>query len=1264
MDYEENLLNKNHFESKLKVKPDKDKGYKNYVNRTSIESNNTYKENNFEYQDHDISKDNNLNSIEIIDRRTYSINSNKNNEFISKYNNNNKNNNSCCCCCFTCFGCKCCSQKTKKGRSYYIRSWKKYLEKEKFGKHDPFSILTNLWAHKNVINDLENIRINPNLLSEFRTDIEFYIPQLCSFLVFGMSEATEEFVAFLCKASYASFYFAHRVLWFLSSFDLDNINLINKVHSQKIKVIINILVNLFNSEKDKEKVINLYLPNSLNYLSMLNENNLLFLYQKRIIKSNLNNKQLNCLKIIEDNSKKVKEFDEAYEIIQSKIKERKNTEFSNNSKNIINSNITKSESNKDNIKISNKLCEQNSRNSLFVNKIKSLQVNNISTNDLNSFYQDNKIENNHIFIKLFPDLNNDVQVISYHVPQISTNSSIIEEKDYLDSNSQLKHDNLKTPNDNKDKNYNSNVNNSFNHIDENSINKNTNSKEESLKNKAYKSNINDNNNNNINHELDKNIDDKGNTNNNFLMDVNLLSFKSTLNFYNSLCCIGEKVGFILDKTSAMNYLKSQLIELNEYLPANVYIPFIKTRSYAVCHISVSESRIFKTKNRAPYLIVLELFRPEELSQNYSNKSNLINKNVLGNKLNNSNSSLSKNRNSYDTKMMARRTYSARGSSYSNRSMSFNENNKKNTKKGLIKNGSFGNLKNNKENANYFKNFLTKSFGSSKIMKINNKTSQIRSPFDTYQNILENDVQNSKPIQIKSINRSNSINNKNQTKLVKENKIILEEDEDLFSMSKKKYMSPPVVYSNRFSNNLINDNKALEIYNEKDWDDRLKREITNSLGINSNINMEETLNICNKPGSNLNLNFGKKRSLTYNSSSSLPLNKSILENNDKFNENNKNDNFEIKINDMNTIVKNNTNKNLEEEADVNKLDKKNIKDNSALNVLNKFNIEYRHNLMSSLKHLFGETFDEMHKRLSHISPYGNLKSFKLFKMIIKSGEDLRQEQFTTQLINEFSQIFALEKLDLVLNKYEIIATGNKVGVIECINDAISIDELHKKTGLSLKEFFNVYYSSEFNFSEISKKQAKLNFIKSFAAYCLVCYFLQIKDRHNANIMIDRQGYISHIDFGFMLSNAPGKGLEFEKAPFKLTNDILELMEGVNSKYFEIFRKLLWKGFYYCVKHSSKIIVLVEMMYCGHGSTLPCFEKGILIKYLLYNINVFNNKIIIGDLAIYELKNRFFPKPSMKASDYLSHVDKLIEASINNWRTKWYDKYQYYVQGILY
>lgn len=82
--------------------------------------------------------------------------------------------------------------------------------------------------------------------------------------------------------------------------------------------------------------------------------------------------------------------------------------------------------------------------------------------------------------------------------------------------------------------------------------------------------------------------------------------------------------------------------------------------------------------------------------------------------------------------------------------------------------------------------------------------------------------------------------------------------------------------------------------------------------------------------------------------------------------------------------------------------------------------------------------------------------------------------------------------------------------------------------------------------------------SLAAYCLVCYFLQVKDRHNGNILLHKTGKVIHIDFGFFLSIAPGKGLEFEKnVPFKLLSENIEILGGVKSSMFNHFRKLFFK-----------------------------------------------------------------------------------------------------------
>ena len=101
------------------------------------------------------------------------------------------------------------------------------------------------------------------------------------------------------------------------------------------------------------------------------------------------------------------------------------------------------------------------------------------------------------------------------------------------------------------------------------------------------------------------------------------------------------------------------------------------------------------------------------------------------------------------------------------------------------------------------------------------------------------------------------------------------------------------------------------------------------------------------------------------------------------------------------------------------------------------------------------------------------------------------------------------------------------------------------------------------------RAQRNFAKSLAGYSLVTYLLQIKDRHNGNILLDRDGHLIHIDFGFMLSNSPGN-IGFEAAPFKLPLEYIEVLGGVNSGPYLEFRRLFRDGFEAARKHCDRIV----------------------------------------------------------------------------------------------
>ena len=154
-------------------------------------------------------------------------------------------------CCFYLWCC-CCCHSTEKSKKSYQKGWRSYLIKEGVDSSDePFLILTNLFTNKDgSIAALESIRLNPNLVSanKLRNDLEFYIPQLCTFLLFGEMKAIEEFFVFLCKVCNASFFFAHRVHWFLSA-------MINAAQEKKDDIvgILKMINTLFKSENEKRK---------------------------------------------------------------------------------------------------------------------------------------------------------------------------------------------------------------------------------------------------------------------------------------------------------------------------------------------------------------------------------------------------------------------------------------------------------------------------------------------------------------------------------------------------------------------------------------------------------------------------------------------------------------------------------------------------------------------------------------------------------------------------------------------------------------------------------------------------------------------------------------------------------------------------------------------------------------------------------------------------------------------------------------------------
>jgi phosphatidylinositol 4-kinase len=270
----------------------------------------------------------------------------------------------------------------------------------------------------------------------------------------------------------------------------------------------------------------------------------------------------------------------------------------------------------------------------------------------------------------------------------------------------------------------------------------------------------------------------------------------------------------------------------------------------------------------------------------------------------------------------------------------------------------------------------------------------------------------------------------------------------------------------------------------------------------------------------------------------------------------------------------------------------------------------------LDNVFGKEWRNKCREIRDASPYGHVKGWRLASFIMKAGEDIRRESFVMQIISKL-QAWFMEDIPEVdrpfMRPYTIMCVGGDAGLLECLSDAKSVDEVKKRTDgfTTLRDYFERAYgpprrpafiprsemhneydkrnvvhpfgipkTANLNVGPISFETAQDNFLRSLVGYSLVCYILQIKDRHNANILLDRLGHIMHIDFGYVLGDTPKMGkvpIFSERAPFKLSNDFWDVLGGWNIAAGGLgvkFCKMFELAFQCASSHADEIAALTE------------------------------------------------------------------------------------------
>jgi len=220
-------------------------------------------------------------------------------------------------------------------------------------------------------------------------------------------------------------------------------------------------------------------------------------------------------------------------------------------------------------------------------------------------------------------------------------------------------------------------------------------------------------------------------------------------------------------------------------------------------------------------------------------------------------------------------------------------------------------------------------------------------------------------------------------------------------------------------------------------------------------------------------------------------------------------------------------------------------------------------------VFGEAWEMKKERIRKSSPYGWMKNWDLVSVIVKTGADLRQEAFACQLIRVCHKIWVDAGVPVWVKLMRILVTGESSGLIETIANGVSLHSIKRSLTLSSIESgqnprrrfatLKDHFIKAFGPVDGEAHRAGVDaFKRSLAAYSMISYVLQLKDRHNGNVLIDNEGHIIHIDFGFMLSNSPG-AVGFEAAPFKLTHEYIDVLGGEGSADFEDFKRLCKQAF---------------------------------------------------------------------------------------------------------
>ena len=129
----------------------------------------------------------------------------------------------------------------------------------------------------------------------------------------------------------------------------------------------------------------------------------------------------------------------------------------------------------------------------------------------------------------------------------------------------------------------------------------------------------------------------------------------------------------------------------------------------------------------------------------------------------------------------------------------------------------------------------------------------------------------------------------------------------------------------------------------------------------------------------------------------------------------------------------------------------------------------------------------------------------YKVIVKTGDDLRQDQLVIMIIKLMDGLLKRASLDLCLTPYSIIATSPTSGLVEFVDGSTPISQILANNNNSILQFFQScapQQGSKYNV----RPEVISSYVRSCAGYCVITYILGVGDRHLDNILISKAGRV--------------------------------------------------------------------------------------------------------------------------------------------------------------